>query len=165
MSERLTARQQRFVTAYLSNDGNASLAYRQAGYNATTDNALYASASKLLRVAKVADAIQAQRVKLATRAERKTAVTHTWLVSEYVDTYHEARDTGDLTAARMTLDSLGRLTGLLIDQRRVTVEDQRGLREELSAMTLAEVIEIRADLVRARDALPAAQVIDGDVVR
>jgi hypothetical protein len=171
MTADLSPRQARFVEGYLSNDGrdgkrvNAAQAYRDAGYRAATDNAAYASASKLLRTPKMAAAIQARKVKLATTSERRTAVTHAWLVSEYIDTYRDARDTGDLTAARMTLDSLGKLTGLMVN--RSVVDDSRGgLRETLSAMTFAQVLQIRDDLLAAR-ALPAldtASVIDVDVV-
>ena len=55
--------------------------------------------------------------------------------------------------------------GKSLQQSRVEVDDNRGgMREELSAMTLAQVLQIREDLVEARDALPEAQVIDGEVV-
>ena len=55
--------------------------------------------------------------------------------------------------------------GKSLQQSRVEVGDNRGgMREELSAMTLAQVLQIREDLVEARDALSEAQVIDGEVV-
>lgn len=57
MSDRLTARQQRFVDCY---DGNATDAARQAGY-AGGENALASKGSQLLRNAKVAESIKARQ--------------------------------------------------------------------------------------------------------
>ena len=55
--------------------------------------------------------------------------------------------------------------GKALQQSLVELNDTSGeLRDELSAMTLDEVLELRDDLLRGLEALPEGQVIDGEVV-
>lgn len=65
----LTVSQARFVSAYVKNGGNATLAYKTAGYKSKSDNTAAVSASKLLRKDKVLRAIEAKRKKLNDRLE------------------------------------------------------------------------------------------------
>lgn len=69
----LTEKQQRFADEYIIS-ANASDAYRKAGYKCTTDNAVYASSSKLLSNPKVESYIQEkmemlQSEKIASQEE------------------------------------------------------------------------------------------------
>jgi hypothetical protein len=161
MSDTLTAKQIAFIDLRVNSKLSAAECYRQAGYTANSDGVAKAGASRLLSSVNVSAALARKHGDIQVR----TDVTSDKLISAAWTIYEGACDDRAWSAATQAIVTLGRLTGLLIDQRRVTVEDQRGLREELSAMTLAEVIEIREDLVRARDALPAGPVIEGDVVR
>jgi phage terminase small subunit len=64
----LTPKQQRFVEEYVV-DGNATAAYKRAGYRAKTDKVAAANAAALLANHKVAAAIAAARGDLTARAE------------------------------------------------------------------------------------------------
>lgn len=78
--ERLTPRQAAFVSEYLKNGGNATEAYKQAGYNVTTDNSAAVNAARLLRTSKIARAISKrqternERMQLEEDFELKKAV-------------------------------------------------------------------------------------------
>jgi phage terminase small subunit len=163
MTETLTPKQQRFIDAYASNDGNGTQAYRTAGYTVGTDTVARVGATRLLALPHISAALARKHGNIQARTE----VTSDKLVTAAWRIYEGACEDKAWSAATQAVVTLGRLTGLLIDQRRVTVDDSRGgLRETLSAMTFAQVQAIREDLIAAR-ALPAldtASVIDVEVV-
>ena len=63
----LTVKQQAFVNEYLK-DGNATRAYRAAGYRAASDGVAHANSSALLRNHKVSAAVEAARKIISERA-------------------------------------------------------------------------------------------------
>ena len=134
----LTARQEAFVSAILSNKGQAE-AYRHAGYAARNDNVASVSASKLLSNPKISAAIARLKAGTAQRVD----VSQDKLVAEYWDTYHAARQlqTPNLTAARQCLDSLARITGLFDSHSTVDVQHS-GAIEHLSAVSLDTLQEL-----------------------
>lgn len=72
----LTPKQQRFVEEYLI-DLNATQAYIRAGYAVKSEDVAAATASKLLRNAKVQEAIQEAQNKLSER----TGITQEYVLS------------------------------------------------------------------------------------
>lgn len=78
--ERLTARQAAFVSEYLKNGGNATEAYKKAGYASNRDEVIWANAARLLKTEKVARAISKrqaernERMQLEEDFELKKAV-------------------------------------------------------------------------------------------
>jgi hypothetical protein len=134
----LTARQEAFVSAILSNKGQAE-SYRYAGYAARNDNVASVSANKLLSNPKISTAIA--RLKSGT-ADRVT-LSQDRLVAEYWDTYHASRqlDTPNLTAARQCLDSLARITGLFDSHSTVDVQHS-GTVEHLQSVSLDTLQEL-----------------------
>ena len=72
----LTPKQQRFVEEYLI-DLNATQAYIRAGYAVKSEDVAAATASKLLRNAKVQEAIQEAQKKLSER----TGITQEYVLS------------------------------------------------------------------------------------
>jgi hypothetical protein len=68
--KRLSPRQSKFVAEYLK-DGNALRSYRAAGYSGT-DAALQANSSRMIRVDKVAAAIDSRRASTEITIARKT---------------------------------------------------------------------------------------------
>ena len=151
----LTPKQVAFTEHYAKN-ANGAQAYRDAGYAVNGPSVARTEATKLLALPSVTLAIATLKANAIAQTKRKQAVTHDWMTTEYLDTYRAARDVGDLTAARMTLDSLGKLTGLMINRSEVT-DNRSNLRDELAAMTLSEVLTIRDELA---EALPAPGTID-----
>ena len=132
----LTPKQQRFVEEYLI-DLNATQAYIRAGYAVKSEDVAAATASKLLRNAKVQEAIQEAQKKLSER----TGITQEYVLSNIQKVIercmqHEAvqaRDgspllvegpEGDLaclfefkeTGALKGLELLGRHLGLFVDK-------------------------------------------------
>ena len=134
----VTARQEAFVSAILSNMGQAE-AYRHAGYAARNDNVASVSSSKLLSNPKISTAIA--RLKSGT-AER-VDVSQDKLVAEYWDTYHASRqqETPNLTAARQCLDSLARITGLF-DSHSVVDVQHSGTVNHLQSVSLEKLEEL-----------------------
>lgn len=158
MTETLTPKQQRFVDAYATNDGNGTQAYRAAGYTVGTDTVARVGATRLLALPSISAALARKHGNLQARTE----VTSDKLVTAAWRIYEGACDDKAWSAATQAVVTLGRLTGLLVDQRRVTVDDSRStvLRDELQAMTLDQVMRVRDDLIAARDALPVLDVVD-----
>ncbi|MBS5226289.1 MAG: terminase small subunit, partial [Parasutterella sp.] len=78
--ERLTPKQAAFVSEYLKNGGNATEAYKKAGYNVTTDNSAAVNAARLLRTSKITRAIakrqaeRNERMQLEEDFELKKAI-------------------------------------------------------------------------------------------
>ena len=134
----LTARQEAFVSAILSNKGQAE-SYRHAGYAARNDNVASASANKLLSNPKISTAI----ARLKSGTAQRVDVSQDKLVAEYWDTYHASRqlETPNLTAARQCLDSLARITGLF-DAHSVVDVTHSGTVNHLQSVSLEKLEEL-----------------------
>lgn len=65
----LTEKQERFVAEYIRNKGNATAAYKAAGYKCKNDKTTAAAAIRLLSNVKVSRAIREHRKKLTQRLE------------------------------------------------------------------------------------------------
>lgn len=113
MATGLTERQRRFVEAYVGEaQGNATHAARLAGY-AGDENALAVAGAKLVRNAKVAEAVEEARRPLtrkavATREERQSFLTEMMRSAE-------AEDKDRLKACEI----LGKMQGDFIERREV----------------------------------------------
>jgi phage terminase small subunit len=106
-ADRLTVRQQAFVDVYVVG-GNATEAYKQAGYKVVSADGGRASASRLLTNANVRAAVEAGR----QAAARQALVDATYVVGGLK---REAELTGDGSShsARVAaLDKLARIIGL-----------------------------------------------------
>lgn len=67
--EELTQKQALFVSEYIQNGGNATQAYKDAGYKFKSDAVAASSSAALLRIPKVARAIAERQKKLSDRLE------------------------------------------------------------------------------------------------
>jgi len=125
----LTPRQEAFVREYLV-DSNGKAAAIRAGYSANTAES---QASRLLRNAKVASAVQAGKAKLV----EQTTITKTWLTRELAAEFRETRGKGNAAAVARLGDLLARLHGYIVDHKNVRViTSLRDLSdEELAAVT------------------------------
>jgi phage terminase small subunit len=159
----LVPKRQVFVDNIVRNGGNGSQAYRDSGYEVANDNVASTEAHRLLRNPNVVAAIVERKAAVINEDKRQEAVTHDWMVAEYLDTYRDARNVGDLTAARMTLDSLGKLTGLMVNRTELT-DKRNPVRDQLAGMTLDAVMALMARWENELDALPVGDVIEGDVI-
>jgi hypothetical protein len=134
-------RRQSFIDHYASNGGNGSKAYRDAGYSAPTDADARSGASRMLTIANVRNAIQTKRQHLQAVSDlsRADVIAGLALIAQ----------SGKQESARVSAWSkLADILGLIV--RKVDIQDHRGgLRDELAAMTLAEVLTIRDELARA----------------
>ena len=123
--EQLTPKQQLFVDNYLSNGGNASQAFIQAGYSASTENVVNASASKLLRSTKVASIIAKTKANnLAKQAKKreKIDIDQDWLISQLITTIEDARSVNQHNVVRNSIVDIGKLCGLYVDKREVNAQ-------------------------------------------
>ena len=143
----LTPTQTAFVAAFCANGGQQAKAYNQASSTASIKTAQVQS-TRLMRLPKIAQAIARYKHGIA----QKTEVSEALLVSEYWSTYQAARTgtgTGapDLTAARMCLDSLAKLTGLMVDRRETkttsTVEHRLSAVPDAQLFALLDAIDAR----------------------
>ena len=116
---KLTKKQAVFIEEFLSNGRNATQAYRRAFGDVGSDKNIRSSASRLLKKPNVTAAlVNAQKQRLKT-TERKADVTRDFLISQYLEVLEMAKDKGQLSTARSTLDSLGHLAGLWTDKREI----------------------------------------------
>ena len=137
----LSVKRQAFVNHYATNGGNGAQAYRDAGYSAPDVSTATTGAHRLLTKADVASAIDAKRLHLqaASDISRADVIAGLALIAQ----------SGKQESARVSAWSkLADILGLIV--RKVDIQDHRGgLRDELAAMTLAEVLTIRDELARA----------------
>ena len=123
--EQLTPKQQLFVENYLSNGENASQAFIQAGYSASTENVVNASASKLLRSAKVASIIaktKAKNLAQQVKKQEKLEINQDWLISQLITTIEDARQVNQHNVVRNSIVDIGKLCGLYVDKREVNAQ-------------------------------------------
>ena len=140
----LNPRRQRFVDHFVAS-GNGAQAYRDAGYSTPTVTTATAGASRLLATDSVRNAVDAKRghLQAASDISRADVIAGLALIAQ----------SGKQESARVSAWSkLADILGLIV--RKVDIQDHRGgLRDELAAMTLAEVLAIRDELA---EALPEA---------
>lgn len=135
--ERLTPKQAAFVSEYLKNGGNATEAYKKAGYNVTTDNSAAVNAARLLRTSKITRAIEKrqaernERMQLEEDFELKKAVEILEKCSEPQQVYNfdgkpkkdkqgHAVFMFDSKGANQALTTICRLRGKFRDKLEVT---------------------------------------------
>ena len=129
--ETLSPRQQRFVEEYCI-DFNGAAAARRAGY---AKNTAESQASRLLALAKVAEAVEAEKER---RGER-IVVTKEWLTSELADGFREARQAKNFPG-------MGRIGELLARMHGYIPEPERRVRliREVSDLTEDELLALAA---------------------
>jgi hypothetical protein len=103
---------ERFARHWLKTQ-NASAAYRKAGYAGDNPNAVAASASRLLKTAKVQSRIKEIRRQMATR----TRITLETLLHDLAEDRALARETKQVSAAIAATQLSAKLVGLLIDRK------------------------------------------------
>ena len=119
----LTTKQKVFVSEYLAS-GNASQAYLKAGYSASNENVISASASRLLRNAKVASAVatgKALEVRENRHIAQSVTVDKQWLISEYLEIIQGAKEAGHWNASRGALTDLAKLTGFMLERKEIAM--------------------------------------------
>lgn len=110
IQRRLTAKQEAFIEAFLTNGENATEAYRQAYECKGTmaDKTIREAASRLVKNSNVAARIQQHRSNLTARFN----VTIDNLVDEYMKNLAQARKLGMPAAANSALSGMAKLFGL-----------------------------------------------------
>ena len=108
----MTPRQQRFVEEY-SLSGNATQAAIAAGYN---KHSAHVTGSRLLRNAKVWQAIEAKKQEAAERNE----ITRDYIVNELRTNHELARKDSNISASNKALDQIAYLLGFKVDKKHIT---------------------------------------------
>ena len=138
----LNDRQTAFVDQYLSNGNNATQAYKDAGYKYKSENVAGVSAYKLLKTPKIVEEISRRKAgdlaRQAQRAER-IHVDETWLINQYLDTITGAKGDGQWSTVKGCIDSIGKLTGHMVDRRELKVGGQ--VDHQMSEMDTEELLE------------------------
>ncbi|MNS89785.1 Terminase small subunit [compost metagenome] len=119
----LTDKQKRFADEYLI-DMNASAAYLRAGYKCS-EAAARSSASDLLTNPNIQEYIAEKQKKI----EEKTELTVEWILEEMKDTYIQAKQVGEYSAANKSLEMLGRYKGMFNDKLKVDATITKKLEE------------------------------------
>ena len=138
---KLTAKQERFVEAYLGN-GNATEAYKIAGYKAKNDNVASPESSKLLRNPKVSQAITRRKVgNLAEKQKKqdKYEITQDWLISQLITTIEDARADKQHNTVRNSLVDIGKLVGLYYDKKELSA--QLSIDANLNSLDTGQLLE------------------------
>lgn len=112
MPQLINPRHERFVRHWLKH-GNASKAYGEAGYQATTRSSLDSSASALLRNPKIVSRINELRRSMA----QKTEISLQSLLSDLAEDRALARSLGQVSAAVQATQLSAKLTGHLVDRK------------------------------------------------
>tara|TARA_R110000822_G_scaffold21722_7_gene68725 strand:- start:4276 stop:4722 length:447 start_codon:yes stop_codon:yes gene_type:complete len=146
--------QEAFARAYVENGGNASEAYRKAGYStAAKPESLHVSASRLL--AKVMPRIE----QLQAKHQKRHDITVDRLTEMAVAAYDLAMDEkcNAPGAAVSALLAIGKLHGLVVDKKEVT------RKRDATDLSLEELYTI-AGMGRARDPQADASAAEPDRV-
>ena len=156
----LPERQRRFIDEFLI-DGNATAAYRRAGYEPRSDNAASASASALLRNPKVS-----ARIAAAQQArQQRTGVTGDWVVERLAaEAVLEGEDASH-SARVSALVALAKIKGMMAPKKveldvpnPVKAEVAHGIKDDLApyAGVFAELLEEERRVQADRPAQPVA---------
>jgi len=122
----LTDKQTNFVNEYMK-DMNATAAYLRAGYKCTEEAARRA-ASRLLTNVDVKAEIERRQEKIG----EKNDITVEWILEEMKDTYRQAKEMGEYSAANKSLEMLGRYKGMFNDKLKVDATVTKKLEEFFS---------------------------------
>ena len=120
-NEQLTDKQQKFIDAYLGS-GNATEAYKLAGYKVKNDNVAAPESSKLLRNPKISQAITRRRAgDLAEKQKKqvKYEITQDWLISQLITTIEDSRADKQHNVTRNAIMDVGKVLGLVIDRKEI----------------------------------------------
>src|SRR5262245_57852848 len=116
----LTLKQQAFVNEYLI-DGNATAAYRRAGYKAANDNVAAANAHALLKNHKVAAAIAERRKAIQANADLTVERVVKGLLKEA-----QCEGEGSSHSARVAAwVALGKHLGMFVEKKEITDKSKR----------------------------------------
>jgi hypothetical protein len=127
---------------------NQSEAARRAGYSDLS------AANMGCRIAKRED-VRMRIMELADSEDptRGTVGKKVWIVSEAIDLYRDSRKAEEFNAARLCLEFLARMQGLLVDKRetdsrqlKINITNATELREVLRANVEQLPAEVRAEL-------------------
>ena len=139
----LTTKQNRLVEYYLGNGENATKAYKQAGYKAKNDNVAAPEASKLLQNPKISqDILREKAGELAKQAKRakKADIDQDWLVTQYIDTIELAKQDKQYNVMKSSIDSIGKLLGLMVDRKELAVSGEVSHLASLDTQSLMKAL-------------------------
>ena len=128
----LTPKQQRFVEEYLI-DLNATQAYIRAGYAVKSEDVAAATASKLLRNAKVQEAIQEAQEKLSNKAQVTVEMVVQGLLNEAKDLSEGSTQSARVSAWAHLGKHLGMFKDKVEHSGKLEIESLSSLMDELSA--------------------------------
>lgn len=139
----LTQKQQRFVAEYLV-DGNGTRAAVAAGYGAA---GAHVAASRLLRLPKVQEALQARQKADATRL----SIQRDNVVAGLLEAVAQAKAQGNPAAMISGWVAIGKALGLMAPEvRRVEVDSgSSDVMRRMEAMSDAELMAIAAGVATA----------------
>ena len=153
---KLTPKRQAFVNAYATNGGHGADAYRDAGYAVANDNVAKVEAHRLLTIPNVVTAIE-------RRQHRNAAVTEVTRLEVIAGLSAIATSDEPASARVSAWSKIADILGLVT--RKTEISDKRNpVRDQLAGMTLDAVLALMARMENELDALPAGDVIDGDVI-
>ena len=127
----LTPKQQRFVEEYLI-DLNATQAYIRAGYAVKSEDVAAATASKLLRNAKVQEAIQEAQEKLSNKAQVTVEMVVQGLLNEAKDLSEGSTQSARVSAWAHLGKHLGMFKDKVEHSGKLEIESLSSLMDELS---------------------------------
>lgn len=104
---KLTDRQAKFIEEYSKGEISKVDAYRQAGYQAKTDNAAYVGASRLLNNDKTIAYLQA----LQRRQQARSGISRTQIVNKLMHSYEQAMSNNQVSAAVSALAQVSKICG------------------------------------------------------
>jgi phage terminase small subunit len=120
----LRAKQELFVQEYLK-DLNATQAAIRAGYSEKT---AYSIGQENLKKPEIAAEIEKRQGKIG----EDNGITVEWILSEMKDTYKQAKELGEMSAANKSLEMLGRYKGMFNDKLKVDATVTKKLEEFFS---------------------------------
>lgn len=117
----LTAKQERFVQEYLK-DLNATQAALRAGYSEKTAGSV---GHENLKKPEIAAEIEKRQEQIG----EDNGITVEWILGEMKDTYRQAKEVGEYSAANKSLEMLGRYKGIFNDKLKVDATVTKKLEE------------------------------------
>jgi phage terminase small subunit len=139
MADILTPLQDKFVNELMRNGYNGTQAYLVASPRASETTAARES-HRLQNLPKITQEITKRSASLRER----TTIDTDWLVTNYVNTFKAASQDSDWSGARQCLDSLAKLTGLMVDRRETTING--AIDHRLAAYTDDQLASVLAEI-------------------
>ena len=163
-NEQLTDKQQKFIDAYLGS-GNATEAYKLAGYKVKNDNVAAPESSKLLRNPKISQAITRRRAgDLAEKQKKqvKYEITQDWLISQLITTIEDSRADKQHNVTRNAIMDVGKVLGLVIDRKEINAS--LAIDSQLTQLDTTQLLQA-LNVAKETKAIEADyREIDGDSV-